>query len=155
MGLPTVFFQVAFAVAFLNCLLLLWMLCKLIHILPGLGSLRKRHEYCIAVSSTCFRYLMIMPCPWIKLHGLPELQEAWKEMAKGGSPFVIANHNSKLDSLLLTGLIPTWLGPRMRSLIKLALFSEPLFGGICTAVGHFPVYFKGAKEGTSTFYSPR
>lgn len=90
----------------------------------------------------------------MKLHGLPELQEAWKEMAKGGAPFVIANHNSKLDSLLLTGLIPTWLGPRMRSLIKLALFNEPLFGGICQAVGHFPVYFNGAKEGTSAFCLP-
>lgn len=148
MGLPIIFYQVGFGVAFLTTLLVLWTLCKIIHILPGLGSLSQRHSYSIAISSTCFNYLLIKACPWIKLRGLPELEEAWKEMAQAeAAPFVIANHNSKLDSLLITALLPTWLGPRMRSLIKLALFNEPLFGGICTAVGHFPVYFKGSKAG--------
>lgn len=148
MALPNLFYQVGFGLAFLNTLLVLWTVCKLIHILPGLGPLSQRHAYSIALSSTCFNYLLIKACPWVKLRGLPELEQAWAQMAaEGAAPFVIANHNSKLDSLLITALLPTWLGPRMRSLIKLALFSEPLFGGICTAVGHFPVYFKGSKAG--------
>lgn len=91
---------------------------------------------------------MLMPCPWVKIHGLPELEKGWRQISGEGAPYVIANHNSKLDSLLITALLPTWLGPKMRSLIKEALFNEPLFGGICTAVGHFPVYFKGSAEGT-------
>lgn len=67
------------------------------------------------------------------------------------APFIVANHNSKLDSLLITALLPTSLGPRMRSLVKLALFREPLFGAICSAVGHFPVYFKGTASGRLSF----
>lgn len=146
--LPKVFFQAAFALIFFNCLLTLWVICKLIHNVPFLGSLKKRHEYSIYASSTCFNYLMIKPCTWIRIHGLPELFEAWNQMAQEkAAPFVIANHNSKLDSLMITGLLPPTLGLRMRSLIKLALFNEPLFGGICKAVGHFPVYYKGSASG--------
>lgn len=52
-----------------------------------------------------------------------------------------------LDSLLITALIPPEIARNLRSMIKLALFSEPVFGYICKAVGHFPVYFKGAKTG--------
>lgn len=98
---------------------------------------------------------MLMPSPWLRIHGLPELQEAWREIEQEkGAPFIIANHNSKLDSLLVTALLPTSLGPRMRSLIKLALFREPLFGAICSAVGHFPVYFKGTAAGRLTALLP-
>ena len=147
MAIPNFVYQTAFAIAFLNTLLVLWTLCKIIHSLPGLGSKQKRHEYSIATSSICFKYLMIKPCPWIKVHGLDQLEESWREVAKTGTPYILANHNSKLDSLLITGLLPVWLGPKMRSLIKEALFSEPLFGGICSAVGHFPVYYKGTTEG--------
>lgn len=148
MTLPSIFFRIGFAFAFLNALLAIWTVCKIIHLLPGLGDKRKRHEYSIMASSLGFKWLMLKPCPWMRIHGLPELEEAWREMGREGSPFVLANHNSKLDSLLITALLPTWLGPGMRSLIKLALFSEPLFGGICHAVGHFPVYFKGSAAGT-------
>lgn len=95
---------------------------------------------------------MLAPCPWVKVHGLEELEKAWGEMGQGNAPYVIANHNSKLDSLLITALLPVNLGPRMRSLIKEALFYEPLFGGICEAVGHFPVYFNGSKEGKLEFH---
>lgn len=151
MAFPSILFQVLFACNFLNCLLILWTICKFIHLIPGLGPLQQREQYCIAVSSVCFRYLMLFPSPWLRVHGLPELQEAWKEMeSEKNAPFIIANHNSKLDSLVITALLPRSLGPRMRSLIKLALFREPLFGGICSAVGHFPVYFKGTTEGNVT-----
>lgn len=91
---------------------------------------------------------MLKPCPWLRIHGLEQVEENWNEMAKSGAPFLLANHNSKLDSLLITALLPLWLGPKMRSLIKKDLFSEPLFGAICTAVGHFPVFFKSTAEGT-------
>lgn len=73
-------------------------------------------------------------------------------MGKDGAPFVLANHNSKLDSLMITGLLPPYISSRMRSLIKLALFNEPLFGGICHSVGHFPVYFKGNAAGAFCCY---
>lgn len=145
------FYQVAFALNFLNCLLVLWTLCKILHWLPGLGDRRRRESRCIALSSFCFRNLMLAPCPWVNICGLNQLYADWRSMDSDPdrAPYVLANHNSKLDSLLITALLPPTLGPRMRSLIKLALFSEPLFGGICSSVGHFPVFFKGAGAGTS------
>ncbi|PXF46722.1 hypothetical protein BWQ96_03548 [Gracilariopsis chorda] len=140
--------QLAFALAFLNCLLVTWMLTMMVHVVPFLGSRRQRESYSIAISSLMFRYLMVKPCPWIRVRGVNELYESLAEAGKErAAPYIIANHNSKLDSLLITALLPTWLGPRLRSLIKKALFDEPLFGGICERVGHFAVYYKGAKEG--------
>lgn len=140
--------QVAFALAFVNCLLVTWMLTKLVHMAPMLGTQRQREARCIAISSLTFRYLMLAPCAWIRVHGVGELHAALAEAgAQRGAPYIIANHNSKLDSLLVTALLPTWIGPRLRSLIKAALFDEPLFGAICRRVGHFAVYYKGAREG--------
>lgn len=148
MSVRDTFFQGLFAINFLNTLIVLYVITKIIHNVPFLGSKRKRHEYSIFWSALCFKYLMLKMSPWIRIHGLNELMEAWKQMAKEKyAPFMISNHNSKLDSLMLTGLLPTWLGPRMRAMIKLALFDEWLFGWICKAVGHFPVYFKGSQSG--------
>lgn len=88
----------------------------------------------------------MFPCPWIRVHG-QQLKRKWKEIEKEGGPYIIANHNSKMDSLLILALLPFSFGPTLRTLVKDALFSLPLFGGMCTSVGHFPVYFKGTKEG--------
>lgn len=153
--LPTAVYQAAFALSFLCSLVVVWTVCKIIHLLPGLGDKRKRHEYCIATASLGFKHIMLQPCSWMKLHGLDQLEKDWTEVSKSGAPYIIANHNSKLDSLLATALLPTWVGPKMRSLIKEALFAEPLFGGICESVGHFPVYFKGSSEGKHVPTSPR
>lgn len=90
---------------------------------------------------------MLRPCPWLKVHGLDEFESILKQMDGQAAPFFIANHNSKLDSLLITAILPATVSSRMRSLIKLALFNEPLFGGVCKAVGHFPVYFRGSATG--------
>lgn len=151
-GLPKVVFQALFAINFLNCLLVLWTILKLVYLLPFLGPKKRRESISITISNFCFRNLMLRPCPWVKLHGVDELINVLKKAngAEGeSSPFFLANHNSKLDSLLITGIFPSFITNRMRSLIKLALFSEPLFGGVCKAVGHFPVYYKGSASGTS------
>lgn len=148
MRLPNVFYQVLFGLNFVNCLFQLWLVLKLVYLVPFFGSKKRQEEISIKLSTLYFRYLMLWPCPWLKIHGLHELIPAWKAMNGESAPYIVANHNSKLDSLLITAILPTFLGPRMRSLIKLALFSEPLFGGICAAVGHFPVYYKGSASGT-------
>ncbi|CAN8069894.1 unnamed protein product [Agarophyton chilense] len=147
-SLVTALLRFKFALSFLICMLATWFVTKVLHLLPLIGDRPRREQLSIAVSSTLFWYLMLLPCPWIQLHGLRQLHKAWAEMGgEDRAPFVIANHNSKLDSLLITALLPTSLGPRMRSLIKQALFSEPLFGGICERVGHFAVHFRGSREG--------
>jgi hypothetical protein len=140
--------RAAFAVAFVACLSTIWVVCHIVHALPGFGTKRDRHGYCVIVSQLCFRYIMLAPCSaWIPLVGLHEVDAAWLEAAKTGTPYVLSNHNSMLDSLLVTSLIPAKVSFHLRSLIKLALFDEPVFGYICNAVGHFPVFFKGSKDG--------
>lgn len=149
--LPTIVYQVLFMLNFANCMLTTWFLCKLIHTLPFLGSLKTRQGYCVQLCNQTFYFLMVVPCrPWIHLHGFDEFTSTLSApdvRARTAAPFVLANHNSKLDSLLITALFPGFLAFKMRSLTKLALFSEPLFGGICTSVGHFPVFFKGSASG--------
>jgi 1-acyl-sn-glycerol-3-phosphate acyltransferase len=127
--------RVAFALAFFTCLVTIWTIAQLIHALPGFGTKRNRHGYCVGLSQRCFRWIMLWPCWWIKLVGLGELEAAWCEVNSAGTPYVLANHNSMMDSLLVTALIPSSISFHMRSLIKLALFEEPIFGYICKAVG--------------------
>lgn len=59
----------------------------------------------------------------------------WLKASEAGTPYVVANHNSMMDSLLVTALIPRQVSYNLRSLIKLALFNQPVFGYICHAVG--------------------
>lgn len=154
MRLPTIIYQVLFGIIFVNCLFQLWVVLKLVYLLPSLGTKKRREEISIKLSTVFFRNLMLRPCLWLNLRGLDDLDPVWRAMNGESAPYILANHNSKLDSLLITAILPTYLGPRMRSLIKLALFSEPLFGGICTAAGHFPVYYKGSTSGmSSSFWS--
>lgn len=122
--------RVGFGLAFATCLVTLWTLCHLVHLLGGclgLRTKRERHAVCVMLSQKCFRYLMLAPCPWVNLVGVRELEEGFREAAQGGTPYVLANHNSMADSLLVTALIPADISRNMRSLIKLALFSEPLY----------------------------
>jgi hypothetical protein len=127
--------RVAFGVAFATCLLTIWTVAHLIHALPWFGTKRERHGYCIGLSQRCFRWIMLGPCRWIKLVGLNELDATWDEVTAAGTPYMLSNHNSMMDSLLVTALIPSSVSFHMRSLIKLALFDEPVFGYICKAVG--------------------
>jgi hypothetical protein len=130
--------RVAFGLAFAVCLSTIWVVAHIVHVAPGLGSKRDRHGYCVVVSQLCFRYIMLAPCcAWISLVGLTDVDAAWREAAETGTPYVLSNHNSMLDSLLVTALIPAKVSFHLRSLIKLALFQEPVFGYICSAVGMF------------------
>jgi hypothetical protein len=130
--------RVAFGLAFAICLSTIWVVAHIVHVAPGLGSKRDRHGYCVVVSQLCFRYIMLAPCSaWISLVGLTDVDAAWREAAETGTPYVLSNHNSMLDSLLVTALIPAKVSFHLRSLIKLALFQEPVFGYICSAVGTY------------------
>jgi hypothetical protein len=121
--------RAGFALAFATCLFTLWVLCHVVHGLGpfvGLSTKRRRNELCIALAQKCFRYLMLSPCWWIRLVGVKELEEEFIIAAQSGTPYVLSNHNSMVDSLVGTALMPSAISSNMRSLIKLALFSEPL-----------------------------
>lgn len=71
---------------------------------------------------------MLAPCWWIKFVGLDDLVRGFHEaFAASGTPYVLSNHNSMVDSLVGTAIMPPAVSSKMRSLIKLALFSEPLY----------------------------
>lgn len=122
--------RAGFAIAFGTCLATLWMMCHVVHALGplvGLKTERQRREVSIQCAQLCFRYLMLAPCWWIKLVGVEEFEQAFLQAkAESGTPYMICNHNSMVDSLVGTALMPSPVSKNMRSLIKLALFSEPL-----------------------------
>lgn len=70
------------------------------------------------------------------MHGVEEMRRTLRDAAKtsDGAPFVIANHNSKLDSIALSAFIPTDVSHNLRSLIKAALLDEPMFGEYAQAL---------------------
>lgn len=96
-----------FSISFGICLSSLWLVMKFIHsagpfVFKGLGTERDRENICIRLATAGFRYLMLSPCsPWIRLFGEKQLDETFRAAAADGTPFVIANHNSMVDSLLV------------------------------------------------------
>lgn len=97
-----------FGISFGICLSSLWLVMKFIHsagpfVFKGLGTKRDRENICIRLATAGFRYLMLAPCsPWIRLFGEKQLDETFRAAAADGTPFVIANHNSMVDSLLVS-----------------------------------------------------
>ena len=87
--------------------------------------------------------------PHITFEYADEGEPAWDELfsdESAGSPFLMVNHTSQLDSLVFSALVPTHAIARMRTLAKSGLFDLPVFGWILRACGHFPVYFQRAEK---------
>jgi hypothetical protein len=127
----------AFIVAFTACLSNAYALSRAVHLLRLGASERRRNEMSVIIAQSCFRWIMLAPCPWIRLRGIQELQYALKSAAEEaqGAPYILANHNSPMDSLLVSALLPAEVGANIRSMIKAALLDEPLFGSLCADCG--------------------
>lgn len=128
-----------FTAFFALCLTTASALSRLVHVLHLGSTERRRDERCVSLAQACFRGLMLGPCPWIRLRGVDELQAALRDAADeaAGSPYILCNHNSPMDSLLVAALLPKEVGRNVRSLIKAALLDEPLFGSLCRDCGRF------------------
>jgi 1-acyl-sn-glycerol-3-phosphate acyltransferase len=140
--------RAGFTAALTVCLSTCCLLCRAVHVLQLGGSERERNGMCVVVAQKCFRWLMLAPCFWIQISGLRELQAELKRASEEaeGAPYVLANHNSPLDSLLFAAVIPPEVGANLRSMVKAVLLDAPLFGSICADVGHFPVFYKRPGE---------
>lgn len=122
--------RAAFVVTFTISLASCWLICRVIHLTRLGGSRRVREGWCIATFAWCVRWITFAPCFWMRLHGVDDMRAALEEAAKesGGAPFILANHNSKLDSIALSAFMPTNVSYNLRSLVKAALLDEPMFG---------------------------
>jgi 1-acyl-sn-glycerol-3-phosphate acyltransferase len=61
--------------------------------------------------------------------------------------FVLGNHTSFLDTVLTVAKMKRKLMFRSRTYMGAFLFDTPIFATVCRNCGHFPVFFKGSKDG--------
>lgn len=124
-----------FTAAFAVCLAAAAGLARAAHLAPVAPA--RAQAMSVSAARACFRWLMLAPCPWIRLRGARELVAALEAAAResDGAPYVLANHNSPMDSLLVAALLPDAVGRGVRSLVKAALLDEPLFGSLCKDCG--------------------
>lgn len=64
--------------------------------------------------------------------------------------FVLANHTSFFDTVLIVAKFPLAGVSIVRTYINAALLKKPLLGTVCRGCQHFPVYFKSAEDGKFT-----
>ena len=115
-----------------------WVLCMFFrYVVPG-TVIQKQGRAC-AVCKYCFKYLVLLPCPWIQIQA--PSQDEWSRLLDRTNVFVALNHTSFLDSIIFAALCPPNVIKRYRTLMKASLFKLPLLGGVCEIVGHFPVAF--------------
>eukprot|EP00760_Papus_ankaliazontas_P039116 PhM_4_TR9491/c5_g1_i1/m.26021/K00655/plsC; 1-acyl-sn-glycerol-3-phosphate acyltransferase len=87
---------------------------------------------------------------WLKLNPQVTLTEhgsntIWSDVPRGA--YVLANHMSFLDSLVVTTTMPFSQVWDVRTMYKASLSKIPLAGSLFANCGHFPVYFTGKGDG--------
>lgn len=134
--------RAAYVVLFFSGLTAAAVGCRLATLAPG--TLSAKRARAAVVSTAVFRLALQDAAPWLEVRGAEAVRLRFLEAAaEDGELYVICNHNSPFDSLLVAGLVPLSVASvGLRSFIKALLLDEPLFGGICRDVGHFPVHFK-------------
>jgi 1-acyl-sn-glycerol-3-phosphate acyltransferase len=132
-----------FTVCVLVCFAWCYPLCMLArYVVPG-STADREGRACIACH-LCFKYLMLLSCPWIKVDS-PSLSD-WQRLLGREKVFLAMNHSSYMDSILFVAACPTSVVWRYRTLMKAGLFDVPLLGAISRAIGHFPVHFISKDE---------
>ena len=67
---------------------------------------------------------------------------------------VLMNHSSMIDGFALTASLPHRHVGKVRTLAKAGLFKLPVFGGMMTDCGHFPVHFNSKKRARRLLSQP-
>ncbi|CAM9501676.1 unnamed protein product, partial [Phaeothamnion confervicola] len=128
--------QAWFALCILVCMSTCWLFCNVSHLWGSEADRRRRSS---AVCHACFRWLLLKPCPWVRIRG-PTPQQ-WEALLDHPKVLLVMNHTSFIDSIVFVASCPPAVLKRYRTLMKASLFRLPLLGGISRCVGHFPVYF--------------
>uniref|UniRef100_A0A7S3YTW4 Phospholipid/glycerol acyltransferase domain-containing protein n=1 Tax=Lotharella globosa TaxID=91324 RepID=A0A7S3YTW4_9EUKA len=138
------YFKICMAVTLIN--VRLW--SELFHLLP----LSKETKETMTMSALAIG----LQCFWASQFQIsqaldPGMAKAWNEIAatlkKGRSVFLLVNHVSKLDGLLMAMLAPVSILQKCKTLMMHRLFNAFLTGRIWKLCGHLPVYFKSDEHG--------
>lgn len=131
------------------CILLAWLNGRLAHLLLWPFLSKKRLSDLSARGCAFFYWLIYAINPFVSLKALPG-SAAWSEVfrADRNAPMVLMNHSSMLDGFAFTASVPLQYVGAVRTLGKAALFKLPVFGGMMTDCGHFPVHFSSSKLGS-------
>ncbi|KAG5187771.1 acyltransferase-like protein, copy 2 [Tribonema minus] len=132
-----------FGTCTLVCFILTWAGCMVLrYIVPG--TLQQKEARVCTLCHYTFRYMIMLPCPWIRLKVPPA--EEWRRILGRDRVFVALNHTSFMDSVLFVACVPGDVLYRYRTLMKKELLELPLLGGISACAGHFPVHFLTPRE---------
>lgn len=125
-------------------------LCWIIALFGFVLPLSTRQELSLIVAKLSFG-LPIHLSPWIQLRGSNTASRALNQLAKifvAREPgkqhrpiFLLGNHSSFFDTMLVVYLLPWRALIKTRTYMKADLLKIPLLSTICKGCGHFPVYF--------------
>jgi len=153
-------FQVSYGCALLLNQLWSTAVMKFIYVLPL--SANTKQGLSLLLCQTCWRITAFFT-PWVWCCASADSAANWKiikskmaeadaEALKGDKPyrplFVMCNHTSFFDTILVVSVIPSKVFWRIRSYMGAHLLKVPVLGTACRCMGHFPVYFKSEKEGS-------
>ena len=111
------------------------------------------------ISCTCTHFawrLLLVLSPWVRISqdtgtakGLASLVDAIKYFQENRNRpvFVLANHTSFFDTVLIVTQFPMIGVGIVRTYINAALLKKPLLSSVCWGCQHFPVYFKSTEDG--------
>jgi len=146
----TFFFGLAIFVDYLCCrfILLLWT-CRVISksTKESAAIVCTKYTWGAVIYFTCWiRTTNTTPHAWREF--MKDMAEADRLAEAGGRRpvFLMSNHVSFLDSIVVSCFVPTRVVRRARYYMISKLLKVPLLGTIARASGHFPVHFKRAEE---------
>lgn len=133
--------------------------CKIMALIPM--SVATRQGICLMVVQFVWR-VAIYSSPWINISPTPAVSPQWTAFIKDMEAndalasdarkpfFVIANHQSFLDTIQTIVFMPSRVTWFCRTYISSHLLKIPLLSTILKALGHFPVHFTAGEYGKFT-----
>lgn len=88
-------------------------------------KIEMQQELCCKFSHWVFRWFFIKSCPWIRIS--PPPYEKMVRLMDRDRVFLLMNHTSFWDSVLLVGIVPASIIWRYRTLMKAKLFDVSAF----------------------------
>jgi len=122
-------------------------ICKLLMLLPL--SKACREGYSLWVLQLSWRFALLAS-PWIRIHHTPRTRvnvDRYLEQHEAAPSFVLSNHVSFFDTLLVVTWLPCSVLWKTRCYMGAHLYKIPVLGAICRACGHFPVHFTSDQDG--------
>jgi len=135
--------------------------CKIMLLLGSSVSRKTGQGICLMVLQRAWGLCLLLS-PWVNIGPTPAVAPQWaafirdmeandKLSEEDKKPaFILSNHSSFLDTIFTVTNVPARVAWRMRTYISSHLFKMPLLSTICTALGHFPVYFTASEYGKFT-----